>query len=172
MIPANLTVIVLSLIAGLTAPVTGHATRTVPEAWPDQAYRVEWQEPHIPDEVVAQRKIAVAVTVRNAGNRVWPASQVVVSYHWLRDAQLVVWDGERTGFPRDLRAGSSAPLSVQVATPTEPGSYVLTLTLVHENVTWFEHRGATMLVRPIVVRPATASLDVGSSGVSTWQTKP
>jgi hypothetical protein len=75
-----------------------------------------------------------------------------------------VWDGERTPFPRDLRAGSRAAMSLRVATPSEPGSYVLTVSLVHENVTWFEHKGATMLTKPVVVRPPTASLDDGISG--------
>ena len=102
--------------------------------------------------------------MRNTGNRVWPASQVFVSYHWFRDDRLVVWDGERTPFPRDLRAGSRAALSVRVATPAEPGSYVLKLTLVHELVTWFEHKGATMIIRPVAVRPPTQSVDCGSSG--------
>jgi hypothetical protein len=164
MTPADLAVIVSTLVAGLTVSAGGHAARTVPEPWPDQAYRVEWQEPHIPEEVAARIKIAVPLTVRNTGNRVWPASQVFVSYHWLRDDRLVVWDGERTLLPRDLRAGSGAALSVRVATPTEPGPYVLTLTLVHENVTWFEHKGATMLVRPVTVRPSTQSSDCGDSG--------
>jgi hypothetical protein len=42
---------------------------------------------------------------------------------------------------------------------------VLTITLVHEHVTWFEHKGATMVVRPIVVRRLTQS--VGGSGGAT-----
>ena len=135
-----------------------------PTPWPDQAYRVEWAEVHIPAEVAAGVRIAVPVTMRNSGNRVWPASQVFVSYHWFRDDRLVVWDGERTPLPRDLRAGSRAALSVRVATPAEPGSYVLKLTLVHELVTWFEHKGATMFIRPVAVRPPTQSVDCGSSG--------
>jgi len=75
-----------------------------------------------------------------------------------------VWDGERTPLPRDLRAGSRAALAVRVATPVEPGSYVLKLTLVHERVTWFEHRGATMFIQPVAVLPPTRSFDCESSG--------
>jgi hypothetical protein len=130
-------------------------------AWPDRAYRVEWADVHIPGEVVTRSKVAVPVTVRNVGNQVWPASEVFVSYHWFRDNQLVVWDGERTRLPRDLRTGSRAAASVHVATPTEPGSYVLMLTLVHELVTWFEHKGAVPIVQPVAVRLRTPDANCG-----------
>lgn len=149
----------LALVALMVLPATAAG-----QEWPGEAYRVEWEEAHIPEEVAASGRIAVPVTLRNSGNRVWPASQVFVSYHWFRDGKLVVWDGERTPLPRDLRAGSRATLSVRVATPSEPGSYVLTVTLVHELVTWFEHKGATMLVRTLAVRPPTQSSARGTGG--------
>jgi hypothetical protein len=151
--------------------IIGQALRLVPEQtavaavieqpvagreWPDRAYRVEWEDVHVPEEVVTSTKVAVPVTVRNSGDRVWPASEVFVSYHWFRDQQLVVWDGERTRLPRDLRAGSRAGVSLHVVTPTEPGSYVLMVTLVHELVTWFEHKGAVPITRPVTVRLRTS----------------
>ena len=123
--------------------------------WPDQAYRVEWEEAHIPDEVVTGVRLAIPVTLRNTGDRAWPASQVFIAYHWLRDERAAVWDGERTHLPRDLRAGSRATVSARLATPSQPGSYVLVVTLVHENVTWFEHRGASTITRTITVREPT-----------------
>ena len=162
--PAHLTFIVFSMAAAVTVSAGGHETRSVPGQWPDQAYRVEWDEAHIPEEMTASSKIAVPVTVRNTGDRVWPASQVFVSYHWLRDDRLVVWDGTRTPLPRDLRPGSRAAVSMRVTTPSEPGSYVLMVTLVHELVTWFEQKGATTVVRPVAVRPATQSVDGANSG--------
>ena len=154
---SGFTIIVFAMIAAVTVSAGGHANQkpVVDKSWPDQAYRVAWEEAHVPVEVVANVRIAIPVTVRNSGNRVWPASQVFVAYHWARDNRLVVWDGERTRFPRDLRAGGRAALSVRVATPPEPGSYLLQLTLVHELVTWFENKGADMIIRPVVVRPPT-----------------
>jgi hypothetical protein len=162
---SGFTIIVFAMIAAVTVSARGQAIQPVVDtSRPDPAYRIEWEEAHTPAEVAARITIAVPVTVRNSGNRIWPASEVFVAYHWLRDGRLVVWDGERTPFPRDVRAGSRAALSVRVATPTEPGSYVLQLTLVHEHVTWFEHKGATMIIRPVVVRPPTQSGDCGISG--------
>ena len=129
------------------------------KAWPSQAYRVDWEEAHVPAEAAAHVTLAVPVIVRNIGNRAWPASQVFVSYHLLRDGRHAVWDGERTRLPRDLGAGGRTAVSVRVKTPSDPGSYVLQITLVHELVTWFENKGATMIVRPIVVRPPTQLVD-------------
>jgi len=142
-------------VASLSAPAAAVEQAVLNKSWSAEAYRVQWEDPQIPDEVAANLKIAVPVTVRNIGNRVWPASQVFVAYHWYRDHRLVVWDGERTALPRDLGAGGRAALSVGVVTPAEPGSYVLQLTLVHELVTWFETRGAATVMRPIAVRPPT-----------------
>jgi hypothetical protein len=163
---SGFTVIVFAMIAAVTVSAGGHANPqvVVDKSWPDQAYRVEWLEAHIPEEVAANVKIAIPVTVRNNGNRVWPASQVFVAYHWLRDDRLVVWDGERTRFPRDLRAGGRAALSVRAATPPEPGSYVLQLTLVHELVAWFENKGADTIIRPVVVRPPTGAESAECAG--------
>jgi hypothetical protein len=156
---SRLTIIVSGMFAAVTVSIAGQAI--VGSRWPDQEYRVEWAEVHVPAEVAAGVRLAVPVDMRNSGNRVWPASQVFVSYHWFRGDRLVVWDGERTRLPRDLRAGSRAALAVRVATPAEPGSYLLQLTLVHELVTWFEQRGATMFIQPVAVRPLTQSIDCG-----------
>jgi hypothetical protein len=143
------------------APVVAQAPA---QAWPAEAYRVEWYEAHVPQEAATNRVLAVPVTLRNSGNRAWPASVVLLAYHWFRDDQLVIWDGDRTPLPRDLRAGGRVTLVVRVKTPTEPGSYVLQITLVHENVVWFEHKGANIVTRSIVVRPTTTSADCGDTG--------
>jgi hypothetical protein len=111
------------------------------------------------------------VTLRNGGTRVWPASAVLVSYHWFRDDKLVVWDGERTRLPRDLRAGGRATLAVRVKAPAEPGAYVLQLTLVHENVSWFENKGANTVIRPIVVRTTTELVDGDGGGSASCATE-
>jgi hypothetical protein len=160
---SRLTIIVSGILAAVTvATAAGRQQPAVDTRWPDQAYRVEWTEAHVPAEVAAGVRIAVPVAMRNSGDTVWPASRVFVSYHWFRDDRLVVWDGERTVLPRDLRAGSRATLAVRVTTPPDPGSYVLKLTLVHELVTWFEQRGAAMFVQPVTVRAATQVSDCRS----------
>ncbi|HET9013630.1 MAG TPA: hypothetical protein VFN38_17525 [Gemmatimonadaceae bacterium] len=156
----HLAIAVSALLGTATAALSQPAAGP---PWPEQSYRVEWSEAHVPAEVAAGIRVAVPVAVRNDGDRVWPASQVFVSYHWFRDDRLIVWDGERTVLPRDLRAGSRAALSARVTTPSEPGAYVLKLTLVHELVTWFEHRGAAMHIQPVSVRPPAPLSSCGGS---------
>ena len=155
-----------TLRAAPDRPAAVAGARALGEEWPSEAYRVVWEESHVPQEAAANLILAVPVTLRNSGNRVWPASLVFMSYHWFRDDTLIVWDGVRTRLPRDVRAGSRASLAVRVKTPAEPGAYVLQLTLVHENVSWFENKGATTLSRPIVVGTTTASVDCGSGSTS------
>jgi hypothetical protein len=161
-------------VAAVMVALAGQAVRTAPDnsavsafrgpapanqAWASAAYRVEWEESHVPTEAGTKMRIAVPVTLRNIGNRVWPASAVFVAYHWLRDGRLILWDGERTSLPRDLEPGGRVSMSVRVTTPEGPGSYVLQITLVQELVTWFENKGADTVVRPVVIRPPTESAD-------------
>jgi hypothetical protein len=155
-----------TLRAAADRPAAAVGARALGEVWPSEAYRVEWEEAHVPQEAAANLTLAVPVTLRNGGNRVWPASLVFISYHWFRDDTLIVWDGVRTRLPRDVRAGGRASLAVRVKTPAEPGAYVLHLTLVHENVSWFENKGANTFSRPIVVGTTTASVDCGSDSTS------
>jgi hypothetical protein len=68
---------------------------------------------------------------------------VALSYHWL-DADtgaVVVRDGLRTFFPRDLYSGGSAPVRARLQAPPRPGRYILWWDLVHEHTTWFSERG-------------------------------
>ena len=155
-----------TLRAAPDRPAGAASAPALRQEWPSEAYRVEWEEAHVPQEAAANLMLAVPVTLRNSGNRVWPASLVFVAYHWFRDDKLIVWDGVRTRLPRDVRAGGRASLAVRVKTPAEPGAYVLQLTLVHENVSWFENKGANTLNRPMVVGTTTASVDCGSGSTS------
>ena len=155
-----------TLRAAPDRPAAAAGAGALEQEWPSEAYRVEWEEAHVPQEVAANLMLAVPVTLRNSGNRVWPASLVFISYHWFLDSKVIVWDSERTRLPRDVRAGGRASLAVRVKTPAEPGAYVLQITLVHENVSWFENKGASTFIRPIVVGTTTASVDCGSGSTS------
>jgi hypothetical protein len=148
-----------------TAPVV-QAAAAPPSS--SAAYRVLWEEAHVPVEAAAKIVMAVPVTVRNIGNKKWPAASVFLAYHWFRDGHLVFWDGERTALPRDVESGGRASVSVRVTAPAEPGRYVLQLTLVEEHVTWFENKGADTVFRPVVVPPPTDLRDAASAVPSTW----
>jgi hypothetical protein len=99
---------------------------------------------------------AETLEVQNQGALAWlrvPPRPVALSYHWL-DADtgaMVVRDGLRTTFPRDLYTGGSAQVRAQVRAPSRPGSYVLWWDLVQEHTTWFSERGDPGLREPVVV---------------------
>ena len=54
-----------------------------------------------------------------------------------------------------VRPGKTAVMAIAVTAPTEPGNYKLQLDLVQENVSWFETRGAPVLMVPVVVKADT-----------------
>lgn len=125
-------------------------------------HRVQWLDYRLPAEMAAGTEHTVSVTLRNAGNAVWPAREsgggptgaVAISYHWLpaEGVAPVVWDGTRTGLPHDIAPGDTLTnATVSVTAPGEPGAYRLQLTLVEEGVTWFELQGADTLMVPMSI---------------------
>ena len=114
--------------------------------------------------------VAQTLEIQNQGALAWlrvPPRPVALSYHWL-DADtgaMVVRDGVRTIFPRDLYPGASAQVRAQVRAPSRPGRYVLWWDLVQEHTTWFSERGDPGLRQSVVVdRRGVVAGVVGSDG--------
>jgi MoaA/NifB/PqqE/SkfB family radical SAM enzyme len=63
-----------------------------------------------------------------------------LSYHWLTDdgSVVVVHDGLRTPLPQPVPPGSEENFSLKISTPIDCGTYTLRITLVHENICWFD----------------------------------
>ena len=62
-----------------------------------------------------------------------------VSYHWRHSSgDVAAWDGLRTSLPYPLYNGDVEDILVTVQAPTEPGDYVLEITLLHETVRWYD----------------------------------
>ena len=120
------------------------------------SYKVEWIGHQVPSEMTAAAERNITLTLKNTGNEAWksePPYNIAISYHWYKDDNLTTWDGKRTGFPHDIAPGEQITIDdVRIETPKEPGLYKLQLTLVHENVTWFEAKGASVLLIPVNVR--------------------
>jgi hypothetical protein len=113
---------------------------------------------HIPGEsllLISGTTGIVAVVVSNVGSDIWPSqgSQPVnFSYHWLNhQGEVVVFDGERTPLPRDLRSRDSVLLLAKVKAPDQPGQYFLRASMVQEGVTWFDERGSLAAEIPVTV---------------------
>jgi cell division septation protein DedD len=87
---------------------------------------------------------------------------VNLAYHWLdQKGRMVVFDGERTPLPHDLKPGESVTLKALIQPPEKAGSYTLEITLVQEGVAWFPEKGGGKLSIPVEVAapaPVTTSI--------------
>ena len=82
-----------------------------------------------------------------------------LSYHWLQNGLVVLWDGQRGILPADVVTGGKVTISVPVLGPEKPGTYTLRLDLVQEGVTWFSGAG---------VAPHDLTANVRSAYVATY----
>lgn len=90
--------------------------------------------------------IHCVVTIENQSDQAWQRyseTPVNLSYHWLKpNGECAVYDGERTPLPRnEIKPGQTVTCIANIKTPAEPGKYQLILTLVQEQVAWFEDKG-------------------------------
>ena len=88
----------------------------------------------------------VPVGITNTGRLTWDSSAdpaFALSYHWLRadTGAVVVFEGQRTAFPRPVRPQSRVALDADVIAPAEPGSYTLVWDVVHETRAWLSTEG-------------------------------
>ena len=119
-------------------------------------FRASWSGT-LPDTLHAGEITSAVLTVRNDGPFAWPIDgehPVRVAHHW-RDAKgnLVVWDGFRSELPSALQPGESVSLPVWVFAPGRPGTYVLEIDVVQEDVTWFASKGSSLLRATVEVAP-------------------
>ncbi len=122
------------------------------------AARIEILAP--PAAVAPKGVFLIPVRVTNTGSEVWSALgigsgnyRVSVAYR-LFDAATgaaVVFDGERTLLPWDVPPGGAAELKARVPAPDRPGDYRLVLTLVQENVAWFDAAAGVEAAVPVRV---------------------
>ena len=128
----------------------------VPAAPPSaDEWRVEWVQATIPEEMPRASLQHAQLTVRNLGDRGIATANLSISYHWFENtpAGLVqaVWDGIRTPVTVVLEPGSTLTSSFEVKAPDKPGSYILVVDLVRDNVSWFSAKGAPQFTRPVKI---------------------
>lgn len=107
---------------------------------------------------------AVDVRVTNSGTVAWPAAgsnPMRLSYHWVKDGAILVWDGLRGALAADVAPGATVTVSLPVLPPEQAGTYTLRLDLVHEGIAWLSGLG---------VAPTDMSASVRSAYVATYTT--
>jgi hypothetical protein len=125
-------------------------------------YSIGWVSGAIPGELPAGRLLHLSGVVRNDSAATWRArgaTRVALAYHWRRpDGEVALWEGLRSFLPRDVAPGESVEVRLEIATPKEPGDYLLELDALRERLAWFsDRRPETTLRRAVrVVTPAGA----------------
>ena len=126
--------------------------RYLMEAMPEeQAAKVEWRLADCPAQTVAGKEFTVGVRLANRSALMinsYPPHPVSLSYHW-KDAQTrqtLVQDGIRSPFATAVTPGADQTYEATVLAPEQAGDYLLEMTLIQENVRWFEEVRADLLL--------------------------
>ena len=120
------------LLAGVVALGALPAAAGCPEGWKVQGFRG-------PRHLWAGTTTQWPLELANLSNETWSeAAGDHLAYHWRTpEGEVVAWDGDRTQLPGTLLPGESVRLAVRVRAPRKPGSYLLELGMVREQVCWY-----------------------------------
>jgi hypothetical protein len=96
-----------------------------------------------PLEVHPSMVFHVVTEITNKSNCViasLPPYPIHISYHWLDQStgSVLIYDGERTKMGSALAPNEKRDFAVSVRAPDRSGRYVLRITIVEENVAWFD----------------------------------
>ncbi|TCS10431.1 FkbM family methyltransferase [Caulobacter sp. BK020] len=123
------------------------------------------------DAMICEQSTRLAVTVANflhepVGRLGAQGAPIAVSYHWLHmSGKAAVWDGIRTYLDREIGVNQMVKLDIVVRAPDRPGSYLLVVDLLEENVSWFGPRGGISASQAVVVVEAP-SIPLAGAGTS------
>lgn len=124
----------------------------------EENFAIQWVADAIPARLKQGSREKVKVSFRNAGPVTMGIRMLAVSYHWADEArptQFLAWDSDyatfHTAVGRPVEPGANYEAEITVKAPETPGNYVITVDLVREGVAWFSTRGATPLVKKVVV---------------------
>ena len=107
----------------------------------------------------------IPVVLVNRGSLAWKsygANPVHLSYHLLKsDGTSLRYDNPRTLFPRPVSPAGRFEGEIHVDTLSlpRPGNYVVEIDVVHEQVTWFGHKGSQILRIPVIVNELSSDLE-------------
>ncbi len=86
-----------------------------------------------------------------------PPFPVYLSYHWAEasSGQVILANGQRTPLLPSLAPGATVEYPLFVSAPSAPGDYLLQVSLVQENIRWFES------ANPEILREARVRVTAG-----------
>ena len=94
---------------------------------------------HVPDQLATESWNELECRIENLGSSVFvtaPPNPVHLSYRWVQEDR--VEEGVRSILPHAIVAGAAANCRLGLVAPSRPGDYELRVTLVQEEVAWFD----------------------------------
>jgi hypothetical protein len=118
---------------------------------PDRAFKAGISAVNPPETMSAGQQATIQVKLKNNSDVTWTFAgdsdgkyQIKLGNHWLyQNSKPVVIDDGRTPITADLKPGAEIELPLIVTAPTKPGSYILQIDVVQENVAWSGDKGNT-----------------------------
>lgn len=109
----------------------------------DEIASVSLTVSNVPSVVRTSELILLDANVQNKSSRdlcSFPPNPVHVAYHWLHSAtrDIALFEGQRTALLPCAPRHGDVSVAMSVFAPPEPGDYVLQITIVQEQVAWFE----------------------------------
>ena len=111
---------------------------------PEKIRKVSLEVKSVPEAVGVSELFWVDVEVTNATSETLhsrpPFSPVHLSYHWLDKVarRMCIWDGARSGLYPDAPPNTTTRCTMMIAAPDQPGQYLLQISMVQEEVCWFD----------------------------------
>lgn len=117
-------------------------THIVPAS--ETVFAVDFEFDHDDLTGVCGQEVMLCVKVTNRSTPILETvySDIGLTYH-LRtsDGSMVAWDNDRVSLTHPLKLGRDVTFELPVRVPEEPGSYLVEIDLVWENVMWFHETG-------------------------------
>lgn len=118
--------------AGTDTPPFVVAREEAMTAWgvcPSSDDRAEWIAARGPASARPGERIAIEVSLRNAGSRAWPSNgcRPALRLRWLREGDARVLDDVWVPLPPAVAAGATATLEVAATAPADAGRYAIEL---------------------------------------------
>lgn len=113
---------------------------------PSERLRIRISHVEAPPRVRHGDAFPAALEVHNDSDRYLASHAphpVHIAYHWLSGGRAEVFEGVRTRLVPPLPGGGARSYLASVEAPANPGSWVLRVTLVQENVAWLDTAGAS-----------------------------
>ncbi len=147
-----------SFYVGAEISFLGSTERLERDVW-----SAEWGSVRVPRRVRSGETFTVETKVKNTSEAIWPtdsSARVSLSYHWeMENGETVVRGGPRTFLEKDVPPGVKVHSEQEIIAPEEPGTYVLALDLVYDEVAWFSRRGVEPLRKTVEVLEEKKALE-------------